>query len=110
MEKRALKYKVVIHWDEISEDFLASCPELGNCAVRAKTQEQALALVGEAIERHLRELEERHLPLPIPFSRKRFSGKILIRIDPALHRNVAMQAAMEGISMSRFIENKLRRH
>ena len=103
-KNRSHKYKILIQWDEDAQDFRAVAPELGNCAVRAKTQNEAIELVNDAIEQHLRALEKENLPVPIPSSQKTFSGKILIRIDPKLHRDIATEASMAGLSISHFVE------
>ena len=108
IKTRAQKYKIVIEWDETKREFIGEAPELGDCLVSAKTQKEAINLVNDAIERQLSTLEEQHLPPPVPFSEKRFSGKITLRVDPAFHRDLAMQANREGISMAHFIERKLR--
>ena len=111
MEKknRSYKYKIVIQWDEKRHDFFAMAPEFGNCAVRAPTQKEAIDLVNDAIERHLNGLEKEHLPFPRPFSEKEFSGRLSLRIDANLHRDIAMQAAAEGVPIAHFIERQLRK-
>lgn len=40
---------------------------------------------------------------------KPYSGKIMLRISPALHRRIAMEAAASGESMNRSIERLLTR-
>ena len=101
---RSQKYKIAIQWNEEAQDFRAMTPELGNLVVRAATQKEAIDLVNEAIERHLAALESQKLPVPVPASEKHFSGKILLRIDPRLHRDIATEASMAGVSISHLIE------
>lgn len=36
-----------------------------------------------------------------------FNGKILLRTEPALHRKAAMRAAVEGVSLSRWISQQI---
>ncbi|HZB89233.1 MAG TPA: type II toxin-antitoxin system HicB family antitoxin [Terracidiphilus sp.] len=36
-----------------------------------------------------------------------FSGKILVRTEPALHREVALRAAAEGVSLNQWIARQL---
>jgi len=36
-----------------------------------------------------------------------FSGKILLRTEPELHRKAAMRAASEGVSLSRWISQQI---
>ena len=106
--RKSEKYEVVIRWNEEDQCYIAHAPELGNCAVRGKNRQEALLLAQDAVERHLQALESNGLPIPIPLSEKKFSGKILIRVDPRIHRDVAMKASIEGVSINQFIERKLK--
>jgi len=38
---------------------------------------------------------------------KPFSGKILLRTDPSLHRKAAQRAEAEGLSLSKWIEKQI---
>jgi predicted HicB family RNase H-like nuclease len=46
---------------------------------------------------------------PEPLSLQQFSGKILVRVPREQHRELAMEAAEQGISMNRLISRKLTR-
>ena len=45
--------------------------------------------------------------IPIPISIKKYSGKFMVRIPPNTHRNLALEAAEEGISLNRLASTKL---
>jgi antitoxin HicB len=104
-----LKYKVDIQWDERDGVYVARVPELSGCATDGKTIEEAAANARQAIEAYLASLDARGKPLPRPLSEKPFSGKIPLRIDPVLHRDLAYEAEQQGVSLNRFIEKKLRK-
>ena len=36
-----------------------------------------------------------------------YNGKILVRTDPGLHRKAALRAAVEGVSLSRWISQQI---
>jgi predicted HicB family RNase H-like nuclease len=38
---------------------------------------------------------------------KPFNGKILVRTEPELHRKAALRAAVEGVSLSRWISRQI---
>jgi predicted HicB family RNase H-like nuclease len=38
---------------------------------------------------------------------RRFNGKILLRTEPELHRKAALRAAVEGVSLSRWISKQI---
>lgn len=104
-----LKYRVDIQWDGRDEIYVARVPELPGCVTDGKTMQEAAANAQEAIQAYLMSLDSRGKPLPKPFSERPFSGKIPLRIDPVLHRDLVYEAEQEGISLNRFIEKKLKK-
>ena len=53
-------------------------------------------------------LQKDGLPLPEPLSsRKQFSGKFLLRVEPALHRRLAAKALASGESLNSFCAKAL---
>ena len=71
--------------------------------------ENAAANAEDAILGYLESLSARGLPVPTPLSEQTFSGKIPLRIDPNLHRDLVVKAQTEGSSLNKFIENKLKK-
>lgn len=57
----------------------------------------------ESVDEYLAWCEERG---KIPD--KPFSGKLMIRIDPSLHRSMFFSAKQEGVSLNKWIEEHLR--
>ena len=104
----AEKYRVVVQWHEEDSCFIASAPELGNCNVRAPTMVEAIELCEKAIEKFIEALRKQGHSVPTPFALKRFSGKLSLRIDPTLHRNIALKAEIAGVSINEYIERRLR--
>lgn len=45
--------------------------------------------------------------LPEPISRRRYSGKFMVRVPPEVHRRLALQAAEEDVSLNRLVSVKL---
>ena len=105
----ALKYRVDIRWSEEDNCYIASIPELPNCMTHGKTMEEAVAMAKEAGQGYLETLKAEGLPIPTPLAEKQFSGKIALRIDPNLHRDIALKASIEGASLSKYIERRLRK-
>ena len=44
---------------------------------------------------------------PQPLSTKSYSGRFIVRIPPAAHRKLTIEAAEEGISLNRLVSAKL---
>lgn len=103
------KYRLEIMWSEEDQAFVVNIPELPGCMTHGKTTEEALQMAEEAIEGYLESLKARELPIPEPLSEKNFSGKIPLRIDPSLHRNLITKAKISGMSLNKYIESKLKK-
>ncbi len=108
-KKFELKYKVEINWSPEDSAYVVKVPELPGCVTHGDTMDEAYKKSKEAILGYLQSLEKRKLPIPKPLSEKKFTGKIPLRIDPILHRNLAIRATIEGVSVNRFIEGKLKK-
>jgi predicted HicB family RNase H-like nuclease len=52
-------------------------------------------------------MKKNHEKIPEPLSSRRFSGKLMVRIPPEVHRRLAMQAEEEKISLNRLISARL---
>lgn len=45
--------------------------------------------------------------VPVPLAEKRYSGEFRVRIPPELHRQLALIAAEQGVSLNRLASAKL---
>jgi len=46
-------------------------------------------------------------PPPAPISGRSYSGKFVVRVPPEVHRELAMKAAEEGVSLNRLVSARL---
>ncbi len=102
------KYRIDIQWSQQDECFVARVPELPGCATDGLTIEMAAARAHEAIDSYLDALDAMKKPRPVPMVERSFTGKIPLRIDPNLHRDLTAHAEKENESLNKFIEKKLR--
>ena len=108
-KKTDLKYKVEINWCAQDKAYVVRVPELPGCLTHGDTPEHALQMAYEAIEGYIESLKSRGLHIPKPFAEKTFTGNIPLRIDPTLHRDLASKANIEGVSLNKLIESKLKK-
>ena len=45
--------------------------------------------------------------VPVALAEKNYSGEFRVRIPPLLHRNLALLAAEQGVSLNRLVSAKL---
>lgn len=107
--KPEFKYRVDITWSPEDEAYIVKVPELEGCVTHGDSMEEAVANAKEAIAGYLDSLKARGLSAPKPLAEQKFSGKIPLRIDPNLHRDLVVKAQIEGTSLNKYIEGKLRK-
>ncbi len=47
------------------------------------------------------------MPLPEPLDGKKYSGKFMLRMEPALHRRLAAKALLSGESLNQYVSKAL---
>lgn len=102
------EYKVEIAFSPEDDAYVARVPELLGCITHGNSQVEALRMAHEAIELYLESLEKHGKKIPTPLARKKFSGNIPLRIDPVLHRDIALKADGEKMSVNKYIEKLLK--
>ena len=102
-----LKYQIIINWSEEDQCYVVKVPELDGCMTHGDSYEEASQMAKEAIELYIESLKGRNLPIPVPMCERSYSGQFRVRINPNLHRDLAMQAQVMDISLNKLVEEKL---
>lgn len=102
----AHRYLPIIRWSDEDGCFVGSCPPIVNDCCHgddpAKVMKELQVIIGEVLDI----MAEDETPLPSATDRN-YSGKIPLRIHPALHRAIAARAVANGDSLNRYIERML---
>lgn len=98
---------VSIQWSEKDQAYVAQVPELPGCATHGKTYAEAARHTEDAIETWIEGARESGYPVPEPLSYRRFSGKFVTRIDPNLHRDLAMRAKESGKTLNGLVQEMI---
>lgn len=101
------KYTYRVTWSEEDKECVGLCTEFPSLSWLAKTPEAALKGIRKQVEEVIRDLNQNNEPVPEPLSTRQFSGKLLVRIPPHVHRKLAMEAEEEKVSLNRLISSKL---
>ena len=79
-------------------------PDLPGCSAVGKTEEEALEESKIAVELWLEEYFEQHKSLPVPKETSNsFSGKLLVRLPKTLHKELAIEAEEENVSLNSLV-------
>jgi len=102
-------YTYRVSWSAEDSEFVATCLELPSLSWLAGTQTKALSGLRKVVDGLVADLAANHEEIPIPLAERRFSGRFNIRISPDLHRELAVKAADHGMSLNRFVSDRLAR-
>lgn len=100
-------YTYRVTWSPEDGEHVGLCVEFPSLSWLAETPEAALAGVRQVVSGVVAELTANGEPVPVPLAEKHYSGEFRVRIPPELHRQLALMAAEQGVSMNRLASAKL---
>jgi len=100
-------YTYRVGWSPHHREYSGSCVELPFLRREAPTAQEAVAAVEAAVDEHVADMQECGGTPPMPIADRRYSGTIVVRTSPELHRRLAMEAAEERVSMNQWVVQKL---
>lgn len=101
------RYTYRITWSEDDEEHVGLCVEFPSLSWLAKTPEAALLGIRRVVDQVVTDMLHNGETPPAPISSRTYSGKFLVRVPPEVHRELAMKAAQEGVSLNRLVSAKL---
>lgn len=101
------KYAYRVIWSQEDGEFVGLCAEFPSLSWLDKSQIGALKGITDLVSETVAEMAENKEKLPLPISTKNYSGNFKVRIPPMVHRNLAVEAAEEGVSLNRLVSAKL---
>jgi len=101
------RYTYRITWSEDDEEHVGLCVEFPSLSWLAKTPEAALLGIRKVVDEAVTDMRNNGETPPAPISSRPYSGKFLVRVPPEVHRELALKAAEEGVSLNRLVSAKL---
>ena len=101
----------VVEWSDADKCYVGSAlPLIGPCCHGDNEAEvyKQLCQIVEEWQRDSGDLNPRG-KTAIPPADKKFSGRFMLRIDPRLHKALAIKAARQGRSLNAYVEARLGR-
>lgn len=88
--------------------FCARVTEIKSLYVEENTVKKAYDQAIEEIRAFKKHFDEQGLVFPKPLLDQEFSGDLRVRLGSDLHREIAIEAAKEGLSLNKYIISKLK--
>ena len=103
------RYTYRITWSGEDAEHVALCAEFPSLSWLAPTPQDALAGMQELIRQVVADMRGIGETPPEPLAERTYSGRFVIRVPPEIHRELALKAAEEGVSLNRLVSARLAR-
>lgn len=100
-------YTYRVTWSEEDGEFVATCVEFPSLSWLAETQVDALQGLGQVVADVVVDMQTAGEAVPEPLAEKHYSGKFNVRVPESLHRELALAAAEQGVSLNRLVSDRL---
>ena len=100
-------YTYRVPWSAEDAEHVGLCAEFASLSWLAPTPEKALSGIRAVVADVVKDLRASGELVPDTIAERRYSGELRVRIPPLVHRQLALQAAEEGVSLNRLASAKL---
>ena len=97
-----LPYSMEFTPDTDEGGYVVSFPDLKGCLTSGETFEDAVRNAEDAKREWLTAAMESGVEIPVPDTDNDYSGQFKLRIPKSLHRQLAINAKREGVSMNQY--------
>ena len=101
------RYTYREEWSEEDGIYIGRCLEFPSLAAHGSSPEAALVEIRAVIVAVVEDLRAANEPIPEPLASRPYSGKLVLRLPKDLHRDVAIRAAEEGVSINQYLLSRL---
>jgi predicted HicB family RNase H-like nuclease len=105
--KTSDRYLKFVEWSEEDQCYVGTCPGFFHGGVHGSEERKVYAELCEVVEEHIEFSLREGLPLPPPTNRE-YSGKFMLRVNPDLHKVIAIQAMKAGQSLNSYCQSVLK--
>ncbi len=107
IKEAARRYLKIVEWSDDDQCYVGSAPPLIGQSCHGKTESDVIGQLQAIVEEWVGLLLVDGKPLPEGTAERRFSGKFVVRLAPAIHRKVALKAMARGESLNEFVSETL---
>jgi len=100
-------YTYRISWSDEDNEFIGLCSEFPSLSFLHKNEVKAFTGIMSLVRSVVKDMLSNGEVVPIPFSEKKYSGRILLRVLPKEHRLLSIKATEQGVSLNRYLNSKV---
>jgi predicted HicB family RNase H-like nuclease len=103
----AERYTYRVIWSEEDQEHVGLCAEFASLSWLSPSADAAWKGIRKLVADTVADMRASGEAVPEPLAQRRYSGKLIVRIPPDLHRRLAVEAAEAHVSLNRLISAKL---
>lgn len=108
MERKAVdKYTFRVEWSEEDKSHVSRCLEFPFVMAHGENPEAALKEIRTAVFQAIQWMKEEGETIPEPLGLRSFKGNLTLRVSPDVHRQLAIRAADQRVSVNQYILSKI---
>lgn len=107
MKKQVEEYLYSVGWSDEDKAFVARVAEFPSLATHGNTQNEALSEIKSVVKFVIADLKKSKEAIPEPFGKRSYSGRLVLRMPEYLHRQLAVEATHQGVSLNQLLNLKL---
>jgi len=94
-------------WSPEDNEYVGLAVEFPSLSWLAPTPHEAIEGIARLVDEVVADLEASGEPVPESLVERSYSGKVLLRTSPELHRKLTIEAAEQGVSVNQWLNQKL---
>ena len=102
------RYLKLVEWSEEDGCYVGTCPGLMLGGVHGADEAKVYAELCQAVDEWIAIHKQDGVPLPPATAGRDYSGKFVVRVGKDLHRELALRALREGMSLNAYCARVLR--
>jgi predicted HicB family RNase H-like nuclease len=100
-------YAYRVTWSPEDSEWVGTCLEFPSLSHLDASPGEALQGIADLVEFAVEDLEAHGGAVPEPLSERSYSGNLLVRTSADLHRRLVFEATERGISVNKWVNEKL---
>ena len=102
IKEQAARYAKFVEWSDKDKCFIGRCPELMLGGVHGNDEAKVYTELCAAVEEMVELIHADGDEMPEALDAKKFSGKFVLRVEPAIHRRLVAKALAAGESLNSY--------
>lgn len=94
-------FRYSVEWSTVEREFVATVSEFPSLSWLAHTQLEALQGLEAVVASVIEDMVESGEEVPEPLAERKYSGRVVVRVDPSIHRKLAAEALRRGTSLNK---------